>query len=434
MKTKYLIIGNSAAGVAAIEGIREYDKKGKITVISEEPHSNYSRPLISYLLGKKVNLKALPYREKNFYKDNKVELILNKKATELELKKKYVLLSDKRRSHFNKLLIAAGGVPVIPKIKGADLDGVFTFTNLAESQEIERYIKANKVKDTVVIGGGLIGLKATEALIELGIKVTIVELADRILSATFDKKASNIIETALEKIGCKLITNNTTVKIENKKFLPRRQAGKIKSVILKDKQEIKCDLVILAIGVRPNIDLVKNTPIKTNKGILVDEYMQTNIKDIYAAGDCAQAKDLLLKINRPIAIWPAAVRQGKIAGFNIAGKKIEYKGSFSMNSVELCGIPTISVGESCPQGKGCQVLEYCEQKKFIYKKIVLRNERIVGAIFIGNIERAGIYTGLIKDKVDISSFKEHLLKEDFGLINLPKEYRKHLVAEEAAII
>jgi NAD(P)H-nitrite reductase large subunit len=272
----------------------------------------------------------------------------------------------------------------------------------------------------VVIGGGLIGLKATEALIELKIRVTIVELADRILSTTFDQKASSLIEKGLEKIGCRLFTNNTIVEIRSKK-------RKLNEVILKDKKMFPASLVIVAIGVRPNINLVENTPIKTNKGILVDNFMQTNIKDIYAAGDCCEAKDLLLDINRPIAIWPIAVKQGKIAGYNMAGLKKEYPGSFAMNSVELCGIPTISVGETCPEGKDYQVLDYFDQEKSIYKKIVLKNNRIVGAIFVGDIERAGIYTGLIKDQLDTTSFKKYLLKEDFGLISLPKEYRKHLV-------
>jgi NAD(P)H-nitrite reductase large subunit len=419
----YVIIGNSVSSIAAIEAIRECDKKNRITVISDEPYSNYSRPLISYFLGKKVNLDRMAYRGKDFYRDNKVELFLNKKAAKLEPRKKWVILADGQKISFPKLLIATGGRPIIPEVKGLNLDGVFTFTRLSEAQKIENYIKTNKVKEAVVVGGGLIGLKATEALIELKIKVTIVELADRILSATFDQKASNLIENALEKIGCRLLTNNTVVEIKSKN-------RKINEVILKDKKKVGASLVIVAIGVRPNIELVENTPIATNKGILVDKFMQTSVKDIYAAGDCCEAKDLLLDINRPLAIWPVAVRQGKIAGYNMAGVKREYPGSLAMNSVELCGIPTISVGETCLKGKDYQVLEYLNQDEFIYKKIVLKNNKIVGTILIGNIERAGIYTGLIKDRVDTTSFKEHLLREDFGLVSLPKEYRKHLVTGE----
>ncbi|MFQ6067086.1 MAG: NAD(P)/FAD-dependent oxidoreductase, partial [bacterium] len=329
----YVIIGNSASAIAAIEAIREYDKKNRIKVISDEPHSNYSRPLMSYLLGKKVDVDRMLYRGKDFYKDNKVELFLNKKAAKLEPKEKWVILSDGQKICFDKLLIATGGRPIIPELKGLDLDGVFTFIKLSDAQKIQAYIKANRVREAIVMGGGLIGLKTTEALIELKIKVTIVELADRILSATFDQISSRLIERGLEKIGCRLFTDNTVAEIRSKN-------KKVNEVILKDRKKVPGGLVIVAIGVRPNIKLVRNTPIKTNKGILVDSFMQTSVKDIYAAGDCCEAKDLLLNVNRPLAIWLVAVKQGRIAGYNMAGVKKEYPGSFAMNSVELCGIPT----------------------------------------------------------------------------------------------
>ena len=141
----------------------------------------------------------------------------------------------------------------------------------------------------------------------------------------------------------------------------------------------------MAIGVKPNIELVKGTPIKINRGILVNNFMETVLKDIYAAGDCCEAKDSLLNMNRQIAIWPVAIKQGRIAGFNMAGVKKEYQGSFAMNSVELCGIPTISMGETCPEGKDYQILEYLQENKSIYKKIVLKENKIVGAIFVGEI-------------------------------------------------
>jgi len=424
---QHVIIGNGIAAISAIESIRENDKRSKITVISDEPQSNYSRPLISYFLGRQVSLDKIGFRGKDFYKKNKAILISDKKAMKLDFKSKQVILSDKRKIAFDKLLLATGGLPIIPEIKGINSRGVFTFTKLEEARDIEKYIHANKVKKAVILGGGLIGLKATEAAIRLGIKVTIVEMADRILSANFDKKASGIIEKALEKTGCQLVTDNTVAEIkgENKK---------VKEVILKNNRKIPTKLVIIAIGVRPNIELVKRAPIRTNKGILVNSHMQTNIENIYAAGDCCEAKNSLLNTNRPIAIWPASAKQGKIAGLNMAGIGKGYEGSFPMNSVELCGIPTVSIGESYPEGENYQILEYYDPEKSIYKKIVVKNNKIIGAIFIGDIERAGIYTGIIRDKIDITDFKEHLLKEDFGLISLPMDYRKHLVAGKGVII
>ena len=422
----YVIIGNSAAGIAACEAIREQDNKGRITIISDEINLNYSRPLISYLLGKKISRKDLLYRSKDFYQENQAGLILNRKVITLDLKQKKVILDNKQKIGFDKLLLATGGKPFTPRIKGSNLEGVFSFTKLADEEKIEKYIKANKVKKAVIIGGGLIGLKATEALLELGISVSIVELADRILSTAFDKKASGIIESALEKSGCSIYINNTVIEIKGQK--------KVKGVTLKDKREINTDMVIIAIGVRPNIELATNTAIKTDKGILVDDRMQTSVKDVYAAGDCVQGRDVLLDIYRPIAILPVAVRHGKIAGYNMSGINKEFEGSFPMNSVELCGIPTISVGQTLSESQGFEDLEYFDELAAVYKKIVLKNDRIIGVIFVGNIERVGIYTGLIKDKVNISSFKNQLLRENFGLISLPQDYRKHLVVGEVAII
>lgn len=392
---KYLIIGNSVSGISAIEAIRERDKGAEITVISEEVYMNYSRPLISYYLGGRVD--DVAYKDKDFY--NGVELFLDCKATKIIPEDRCVKTKSGEIFHYDKLLIATGGVPIVPDIKGIDRENVFNFYSMNDAESIKAYIQ---VKDAVVLGGGLIGLKATEALLALGIKVTIVELADRILSSTFDKEASNIIEEALDKIGCRLILGNTITEIKSD------------GVILKDKKKLSTNIVIIAVGVRPNVSLVKGTGIKVNKGVIVDRYMQTNIKDIYAAGDVTEAT---------VAIWPVASQQGKIAGLNMTGEKVEYEGPIAMNSVELCNIPTISVGIT----DGQEVLKNLDKEKGVYKKIVIKDNRIIGAIFVGDIERAGIYTGLIKDKVDISTFKEHFLKENFGFISLPESYRKHLV-------
>ncbi|MBS7649999.1 MAG: FAD-dependent oxidoreductase [Candidatus Bathyarchaeia archaeon] len=417
---EYVIIGNSVAAVAAVEAIRNHDGDGKILIISDEPYSAYSRPLITYALAGKISEDTIFYRDKSFYDKNKVKTILGVKATSLNTKEKYITLKDGDKIYFNKLLISTGGIPISPNIQGRDLHGVFTFTKFDDLKRIRKYIDQYRVGETVVVGGGLIGLKTVEALTMLKMKVSIIELADRILSATFDKKASSIIEQSLRKIGCEVITGNTVSKIKGR--------GRVSAVILKDGKKINCDMVIFAIGVTPNIDLVRNTDIKTNRGIIVDSHMQTNVPDIYAAGDVAEGLDLTAGVTRPIAIWPNAYRQGSIAGCNMAGITKEYTGGIVMNSIELCNLPTISMGLTDPKGDEYETIEYYNDEKQVYKKIVLKENNIVGAIFINNIDRAGIYRNLIIDKVDISSFKEHILKEDFGLISLPKEYRKHLVS------
>ena len=183
------------------------------------------------------------------------------------------------------------------------------------------------------------------------------------MAATFNKKASSIIEGALGKIGCKLWTNTTISEIKSEK-------GKISGIKLANGEKISTKLLILAIGVRPNIELIKNTPIAVNRGIIVDSSMQTNVPDIYAAGDCCEANDLLSSTNRVIAIWPNAYRQGKIAGYNMTGKKQEqYEGSIAMNSVELAGIPTISAGTPESKDKDSEELEFFDAKQSIYKSL-----------------------------------------------------------------
>jgi NAD(P)H-nitrite reductase large subunit len=425
---KYVIIGNSIAAIHAVEAIRERDKHGSIILISDEDCHVYSRPLISYYLGEKITGDRMAYRPPSFYSDHNVKTILGQRAISLDTHSKEVILEDQTRIRFEKLLLTTGGSPFIPDIPGREMRGIFSFTTIEDADCLREFIKNHNTRKAVVLGGGLIGLKATEALIALNIQVTIIELADRILSATFDLAASGIIEKALNVVGCSIITGNTV-----KEFI-EEEDGRVGAVILKDNTRIETDLVIIAIGVRPRVDLAKGTDIKVGRGILVDHFLRTNVQDIYAAGDVVECFDFIMNTNRPVAILPNASKQGRIAGHNMAGGEKVYEGCLAMNSVELAGIPTISVGLTDPtllsnieREKTIEVLQELREGKGLYKKVVIEGNRIIGVILIGNIDRAGIYTGLIKDKADISSFKDHLLKDDFGLLSLPREYRKHLV-------
>jgi len=427
----YVIIGNSAAAIGAIEAIRNRDKTGSVTVISDEPYSVYSRPLISYLLAGKVDENMMFYGKKNFYEENSVGTKLSQAAVELDTDKRIVELENKELVPYDKLLIATGGTPIIPQVEGKDLKGVFTFTKWDDAKNIKDFIERNSVKKAIVIGGGLIGLKAAEALIELAIKVTVVELADRILSVTFDKRASQMVEDNLRGEGIEIIFNNPVVQIEAEGGLNKGSSEKkrrVNGVVLRDKRKLASDLVIFAIGVKPNVSLVKDTPVKVNRGILVNQYMQTCVDNVYAAGDVAEAFDLVMGITRPIPIWPNAYRQGSVAGCNMAGGLKEYQGGLAMNSIEIFGVSTISVGQTDPDEENYQVLQEYNRERREYKKIVLKDDFIVGAIFIGSIERAGIITAFIKERTKVRNFKDYLMREDFGLIYLPSDYRKHMVS------
>ncbi len=426
MQTRYLIIGNSIAGVSCIEGIREVDPKGKTLVVSDESILNYSRPLISYYLGGKVSCDNLSFREESFYRNNRIELLLDIRAERLDWKKREVWLNNGKRVSYHKLLIATGGTPIIPPLSGMEKvkEGIFTFTKISDTMKLLDYIEASQVKEAVVLGAGLIGLKCTEGLVEKGIRVTIIELADRILANTLDKEASQILEEALKKQGCSVIKGDTIEAIDSSR-------KRLRSLTLKRGGKLPTKLLVLAIGVKPDTDIVRDTPIKCDRGILVNRLMETNVQDVYAAGDVAQGWDFLSHRNSVLALWPVAAHQGKIAGLNMAGQRVEYNGLFPMNSLELAGIPTISFGlTNPPMEDGNEILVWRDKEKNCYKKVVLKKNRIVGAIFLGKIERAGIFLGLIRDRIDVSSFKQHLLTDDFGLLILPKEYRKHLVTGE----
>jgi NAD(P)H-nitrite reductase large subunit len=416
----YVIVGNSAAAVGAIEAIRKERCDRPITVISDEPHHTYSRPLISYLLAGDLDESRMYYRPPDFYERHNVRCLLGRKAVSLDAQEKKVRLEDGAEIDFDKLLIATGGSPFVPPVAGRELAGVFTFTRWQDAEDMKRFIQASNVERAVVVGGGLIGVKVSEALVALKVRVTIVELTERVLGLIFDELASAIARERLVAAGVEVRTGTTVAEISG-------EYGRVSRATLKDGSQLPCQMVVFAIGVRPNVALVKDTAIETRRGIVVDEQMQTSLPDIYAAGDVVETWDPLLGDSHPIAIWPNACRQGSVAGSNMAGDNRRYEGSFPMNSVEVFGLPTISVGLIDPPGDGYEIMHSFDREEVYYKKLVLKRHRLVGAIFVGQIERAGIFTGLIRDQVDVRPFAEHLMDDGFGLISLPEEYRKHMV-------
>lgn len=421
---RYVIVGSGPAGLSAIEAIREVDGEGEVILITAEKFVGYSKPLITYLLGGKVTKENMYYRTEEHLREINVEVRSATKVEKVLVDERAVVTHTGEKVVFDKLLLAVGGRPFVPKIEGLDQkEGIFTFTTWEDEERIEEYVKRRGITKAVVLGGGLIGLKTAEALMDLGVKVTIVEVADRILPVTFDKKASEMIERALETLGCDVITNDTVVEVKGRKA--------VSSVVLKSGKEIPTGLLVIAIGVRPNVEFLKGSGIEVNRGILVNERMETNVEGIYAAGDCAEFYDLVDGQRKVIAIWPVAVAQGRVAGYNMAGRNVRYPGSIPMNSVEIAGVPTVSVGHSNVEGEEYEIFTYEDGKT--YKKVVIKDNKLVGAIFVNDIDRAGIYTGLILQKLDVSSFKEKLLAEDFGLVYLPREFRKKMLEGEMRI-
>lgn len=417
---KYVIIGNSVAAVGAVTGIRKVDKKSKIVMLSKEKYLAYSRPSISSLLAGKITMEKMPYRKENFYADNNVDLKLDTEVESIDTKAKELKLKGKKATvKYDKLLIATGGKPFVPPIKGLEKEDTLTFTTLDDSLKLKKL--SGSISKVVIIGGGLIGLKAAEGLLKAGIDVTVMELAPRVLSTAFDSVTSKIIENAFKKKGVKIKTGDTVEEVNKKD-------GKIESVTLKSGKNIKCDAVVVAIGVIANTDVVAGSDIVKNRGIIIDDNMMTNVSDVYAAGDTAEGYDMVIDAKRVLPIWTNAFVQGKIAGMNMAGGKISYKQLLPMNSITFSDVPIVSMGlTEAPDNKDYRVIEYDDLENNIHKRLILKGNVIVGGCFVTNIDRTGIFSGLIKNKIDVSEYLDVLLDDDFSFVCLKKELREILM-------
>ena len=436
-KTDYLIVGNSAAAIAGVEGIRSHDQKGPLLLVSDEPYHTYSRPLIGDYLSGKRSFSQMMYRPRDFYARSGVEALLGRKILHVEPEEHSAILDDNSTVRFRKALISTGGKPFSPSFNGKDLPGIFYFTTLDDAKAIRTFVR--KGQRACILGGGLIALKAAEALLTIGVRVTIVELADRILSTALDKKASKIASSLLRKMGVEIRTSDTVIEAVGGN-------GMLLGVNLKSGLNLHADLLVIATGVLPSASIVDSTSISIGKGIVIDERCRTTSEAVFAAGDVSEGKDALLGTKRPIPIWPSAYLQGYAAGCNMAGRERSVKGAMAMNSFEIGGTAFMSIGlpdgPALPAGRspsagvglsaveGTCMLERCSFKENRYRKMVLAGRKLVGAVLVGSVERAGILTRLIRDGIDIWTSRRALLKEDFGFSSLPLALRREILDEK----
>lgn len=419
---KYVIIGNSYASVFAIETIRKIDKAGDIIVVSKEPYHVYARAAIHEYMDGTISDPQMYYRNNDFYEKNRVTTILGNTVLQINSKDKSIVLDNNKVIPFDKLLISSGGVPITPPIEGAKGKGMFTFTTWDDAKMLKDWVKVQKEPKAIVIGGGLIGLQCAEGLKHMGVDVTVVELADYILVKALDQITATRVQNWLKQNGLKIITRTTVESVT-------RTKGIITGVKLKNGEKLKCNTVVLSIGVRPNTAFIEGSGIKVNRGIMVNNNMQTNIEDIFAAGDVAEAEDFLRKRADVIPIIPIATMQGKIAGYNMAGVKREYPGGLSQNAFQFFGKSTVSIGNVIDINKNEGYEEIIKEKSDIYKKAVLKDGRLVGILSMNYITRIGIYNSIIRAKIDVSSIKDRLLSDNFGFLDLPKEFRDEMLTK-----
>jgi NAD(P)H-nitrite reductase large subunit len=398
----YVIIGNGGAGVSALQTIREFDKKSDITIISKEKYPAYSPCSLPNLLGGEIEKNTIFRFTKEFYTDLNASFLKNTEALDISPNKKELKLTNRNTIKFDKLLISAGARPITPeKIKGLELDGVHVMGNLDSVLKILDHIKKG-VKHAVVIGGGFMGIETATMLKKRAINVTIVEMLPHILSRMLDYDMSNKVVEILKKHGINLVLNDSVKSINGK--------DNVEGVTL-SKNKLYCDMVVLAIGVIPNIGIVEKSGIKINHGIIVDSTMQTNKKDIYAAGDIAEVKEQIEGKQGSFAIWPNAIEQGRIAGLNMLGDSTEYDGAEVVNVLDVFDIPIVAMGRTSQDIGKCEVISRFTPQTS--KKALLKNNKIIGLQFIGTIRNAGIFYSLMKKGSDVKDIKNKLLDDNF---------------------
>jgi NAD(P)H-nitrite reductase large subunit len=426
-RSEYLIIGNSAGGIATAEAIREADRTGGITIVSDEPYPAYSRPLISDYLASPGPIEKMAYRRPDFYTGNGIRTRLGEKVTRIDPAEHTVTLANGDALTYGKLMLATGGTPIVPAMEGTASKGVFTFNRLDDARAIDEFLRdLRREARAVVIGGGLIGISVTDALVKRGVAVTIVEMKDRVLNTILDEETSSLEAEALANAGVSVITGHTASKINN--YLH----GEVSGVNLDDGRLLPAEMVIAAIGVRPRLDTLEGSGIRTNRGVLVNRRMETSVPDVYACGDVSEAYDFVIGENRLTPIWPNAYEGGRVAGLNLAGRETAYAGGTAMNAMKYFGVHIVSAGLTVPPDDTYETL--VNRFDGSYRKVLVKDGRLAGLIFAGDIEKSGIVYNLMKDGVDVSGFKEALVAADFGLAALPEEtWRPRLAGYEKKV-
>lgn len=402
--TRYVIIGNSAAAVGCVEGIRQVDRQGPITIISDEPHHTYSRPLISYFLEGKTDRVRMQYRGADFYEKNGVTPLLGKRAASMDPEKKSVTLTSGENIPYDKLLVAAGSRPFLPPTEGQEtVTKAFTFMNLDSALALEQALTPES--RVLIVGAGLIGLKCAEGIARRVNTITVVDMADRILPSILDEAGSTLVQAHLEEKGLTFHLSDCVAKFEPD------------AAMLKSGQRIPFDILVTAVGVRPNTSLIADAGGLVRRGVVTDEFCRTSLPDVYAAGDCAQSFDITTGQERVLALLPNAYMQGETAGIHMAGGGGKpYDRAIPMNAIGFFGLHIITAGSY--QGEDVRM-----QKGNTYKRLFYQDDRLKGYILIGNVERAGIYTSLIREQTPLSSIDFDLICEKPQLMAFSKRAR-----------
>ena len=395
-KKRVVIIGNSAAGLSALEAFRRKDQESEILLIDREPVLAYSRVITPYfIMGGIKNEEGLFLTTEDFYKKRGVKTLFGREVQSIDTQSRVVAFYNGKREPFDLLLIATGGSPVRPKIGGANPEDILVLRSLPDAIKLKRM--KPKVQKALFLGAGLVSLQTLQALYGTEGQYTLVVKSDRIFSQTLDREGAEIVERHLKGMGIKIIKGRDVVQL--------KEVNSSKIAILDNGGEIETGFIFAGKGVKPNISLLDGSGIKVQNGILVNEYIETNVEGIYAAGDVAQTNDFFSDEKVNYGLWPSAVEQGEIAGKNMAGLREIYPGNLKMNVTQIFAMPIVSVGDFGSK-RVAEILVKKDEKRNIYRKLCLDQKGIIiGAILINHVSDLGVIHGLIRERKDAAVLK-----------------------------
>ena len=412
---RYAVVGGSAAAVSAVEAIRSVDRLSPIDLFSDEKTPLFSRVLLPYYVAEELAKPLLNFRSADFFEENNITPHMGIRVREIFSDSKTLVTEDGDAYEFDKLLLATGGNAIIPKIAGVDKEGISALKTMQDAEKIYHF----NGERAVVVGAGSIGVESCISLMRRGVRVTLLEQLGHVLPTVFDDEAATIIRGVIEQMGIEVITGERALEFTGN--------GQVQSVVT-SMGEIECDNVILSVGIRPAVELAEKAGIEIGMmgGITTDGNMMTSSRNIYAAGDVCETFDIARNTPFVNAIWPMAVEQGRIAGLNMAGRDTLYAGSVRMNSIgNFIGIPAMSMGvtrtEECSYiDEDCHFQEIKRRTRNTYKKLILKNGCIVGAIFIGvgQTQRSGLISVLLRRQIDVSDYVSVLMSNNLNFMDI----------------
>jgi nitrite reductase (NADH) large subunit len=398
--TRYVVVGNGIAGVTAAQAIARADAGADLYVYAAEPHPYYRRPQLPAYIAGEATEKDITYRPPEWYEREGIHVHLDSPVAELDASAHRVRLSDGSAVAYERLLLATGGWAWTPPMEGAEQRGVFTLRTLDDARAIRSC--AGTVEHAVVVGGGLLGLETARALRASGVEVTVVEIADHLLPRQLDREGAAVLQGILEGMAIRVVTGAVAKTVLGD--------GTAAGLVLEGGQELPAGLVFCSAGWRPEVTLARQAGLEVERGVVVDKHLRTSAEDVYAAGDVAQAA------GRLYGIVPAAIEQARVAAANmVAPGSVAYTGTLPFTTLKVVGAELTSVGNCTSEDEGLLQLRHVDLASRHYRKLVVQDGRLVGAILLNDRERTLPVRRLIEQEADVSSYVDHLLDDDLDL-------------------